>query len=165
MRSIWIVSVLVSVLILGSIGFSQIVIGQTPQVNIVISAIVNESFPKEGETITYTISLVNTGPSTATNVVANANLEIFTEVNIIDEPAKLIQVGTWDPINGKWSIPSLPVGTNSKDEVFLSFRAQVEQETAGTIVKNTVTVTADELDTEDPNSDRAIIKIFAGLYS
>ena len=49
--------------------------------------------------------------------------------------------------------------------MFLSFRAQVEQETAGTIVKNTVTVTADEPDTEDQNSDRAIIKIFAGLYS
>jgi len=149
--------VLVGILILGSLGLSQTVLGQNTPIDLIITKSVSDPFPEEGDTITYTISLVNLGPFTATNVLATDDLTSFFEVNIIDESPTRIDVGTWDPINGVWSISSLVAGKENKDEVILQFRADVRIGAAG-FIKSTITVTADELNTVVSDSATVLIQ-------
>ncbi|MGI0486119.1 hypothetical protein ACN4EK_11825 [Pantanalinema rosaneae CENA516] len=65
-----------------------------------------------GETVTFTITLTNDGPATATNVVVRERLaEGLTFV------AATASQGTYDPNTGAWTVASIPNGSNATLQV------------------------------------------------
>ena len=85
---------------LGNNTASSIVTPQ--QANLTLAKTVNDPTPNVGEVVTYTLTLTNNGPDTATNVRADDGL-----------PAGLLFVsatpsqGTYDPASGTWVVGSV----------------------------------------------------------
>ncbi len=105
-----------------------------------LTKIVNDSTPREGDTITYTVTVQNFGPGPA------------TVVQIMDMlPAGVTYVsalpshGTYDPISGDWFVGTLTFGSDAT----LGLQADVDGGTGGSTVTNTATV--DFLTQNDPN--------------
>jgi large repetitive protein len=97
--------------------------------------------PVEGDTIIYTIALVNNGPSDATGVVLKDLLpDALTFVS-----ADAGQ-GTFDASTGRWDVGNL----NNGDQVDLQIAATVDPGAAGTSILNHVRVAA--LDQTDPTA-------------
>ncbi|MCD6136616.1 DUF11 domain-containing protein, partial [Candidatus Bipolaricaulota bacterium] len=92
---------------------------------------VDNAEPQEGDTIVYTITLTNGGPSTATGVQVTDAL-----------PAGLTYVsdnggGAYDSGTGVWSVASLASGSSMS----LAISATVDVGTAGSTLTNTAEVT------------------------
>ncbi|WP_152286269.1 PKD domain-containing protein [Flavicella marina] len=112
------------------------------ETDIVLSKVVNNNSPNEGETIRYSISVTNNGPITATNVkITDVLPNGLTYVSGI--PSK----GIWnDPI---WSINTLASG----ETLVLIVDAIVDSGTAGQNLTNTISNTQDQLDTNNTLDD------------
>ena len=113
--------------------------------DLVVTKIVDNAAPDEGDTITFTVTVTNNGPARATNVAINDTL-----------PAGLT-AGTVTPSQGSWAAPTWTVGTiDSGSSATLTIQATVDAGTAGSTITNTVTnVTLDQVDSnatlDDPS--------------
>ncbi len=135
MKSIWAIPVLASVLILGSLGLSQIVLGQTTINNLAdLSVIKSADVPlaNAGDTVTWTISVLNLiGPSAAQTIVVFDLLP--PEVSYVSDDS----AGTYSSVTGIWNVPGpLAVGTNTSLKITTTVNAGF-----GGLVFNTATIT------------------------
>ncbi|MGB5577945.1 MAG: choice-of-anchor Q domain-containing protein, partial [Woeseiaceae bacterium] len=102
---------------------------------------VDNAVPPEGGTVTYTVTVTNTGPSTATVVQLSDALPAgVTFVSAI--PGQ----GTYNGTTGDWFVGTLGVGSNAT----LTLQASVDAATAGSTITNTASVTY--LSQNDPNA-------------
>ena len=113
--------------------------------DLVVAKIVDDATPDEGDTVTFTVTVTNSGPARATNVAIDDVL-----------PAGLT-AGTVTPSQGSWSAPTWTIGTiDSGSSATLTIEATVDAGTAGSTITNTVTnITLDQVDsditTDDPS--------------
>ncbi|MDG1398039.1 MAG: hypothetical protein P8P88_06595, partial [Polaribacter sp.] len=116
--------------------------------DIVLSKVVNNPNPNEGDEITYTISVTNNGTITATNLVITDILP-----SGLSYVSGLPSTGLW--ISPSWNINSLPPG----DTESLVIVASVNIGTGGQTLTNTISNTQDQLDTNATldDSDETII--------
>ena len=99
----------------------------SPPTDLAITHTVDNATPNEGDTVTYTITLTNNGPATATNVSIDDVL-----------PAGLVFVSA-TPSQGSFTAPTWTVGTvNVSASATLTIQATVGAGTAGTLVTNTL---------------------------
>ena len=101
----------------------------------------NQSPVLAGEVLTYTLKIMNLGPSDAQNVVIEDDLPS----NIINAEYSLDNGVSWSPWNGYYLSASLVAGTGSS----LLIQGTVLPSATGTLV-NTATISSD---TPDPNPD------------
>ncbi len=111
------------------------------QVFIIVEKSANRETASEGDEIIFTLSVTNTGPGDATNVVVNDGL-----------PSGLTYVshsgdGTYDPTTGNWTVASLPKGASAS----LDITVTVDEEASGTIT-NTATLIAVDQDNTNPDT-------------
>jgi uncharacterized repeat protein (TIGR01451 family) len=102
---------------------------------------VNNHLPLEGDTITYTVTVINTGPADATNIELTDQLP--SEVTYQSYSASQ---GTYNNGSGIWSLGNL----NDDGSAWLIITATVNSGTAGSAVFNTATITA--VDQSDPHA-------------
>jgi len=111
----------------------------TVAANLSLTKTVDKASPGIGQTVTFTVTLTNGGPSTATNVSVHDALPAgLSFVDATTSPGTSYNSGT-----GTWTVPSLANGSS----VTLVIRATVD--TVG-VLANTAEVTAS--DQYDPNS-------------
>ncbi len=113
-----------------------------------LTKIVNDSTPREGDTITYTVTVQNFGPGPAT-VVQLMDMLPAGVTFVSATPSQ----GTYDPISGDWFVGTLGVGSSAT----LALQASVDAGTGGTTITNTVTV--DFLSQIDPNAANDIASV------
>ena len=101
----------------------------------------NNVRPGVGDTVTYTVSLFNLGTSNATNVELTDTLP--TNVSYVSSNAS---AGSFDPMTGIWSIPTVPTtaGVNNPLTLTITVIARIAVDSF-----NTVTIT--KSDVWDPN--------------
>ena len=119
----------------------SITVGNTT--DLVIGKTVNDAAPDEGDTVTFTVTVTNSGPAQATNVSIDDAL-----------PAGLT-AGTVTPSQGSWTAPTWAVGTiDSGSSATLMIQATVNAGTAGSTITNTVTnVVLDQVDNNTTADD------------
>lgn len=116
---------------------SSVTLTPVPQANLSVNKSVNNTSPLVGSNVTFTITIANAGPSTATNVQVNDLLPSgYTYVN------STASVGTYSNISGIWSVGTLTNGQNQT----LTITATVN---ANGSYNNTATVSSD---VNDPNT-------------
>lgn len=117
----------------------------------------------EGDTVVYSISVTNNGPSRATNITVEDNLPTgLTYVS--DNAATLIDsatnVTTYNPATGVWSVGLLNAGSSLTLEITTTINAG----TTGTTLNNTATITnVEEGDTNSANDDDSATIAVSGL--
>ena len=105
---------------------------------------VDEGSPAEGDTVTYTITVANNGPVTATNVSVTDLLP--SGVTYVSDDGG----GDYDWTSGIWTVGTLPVD----DSVVLHIEATVDAGTAGSTILNVIVdVATDQTDTDDTEDD------------
>jgi len=102
---------------------------------------VNTHLPIEGDTITYTVTVINTGPAEATNIELTDQLP--GEVTYQSYSASQ---GTYDNGSGIWSIGNLADGASATLTI-----TGILNCACGTTVFNTATIT--DVDQPDPHAD------------
>ena len=102
-----------------------------------LGKVVDKPAPNLGENITFAIGLNNAGPDTATNVAVLDRLPAGVSY-VSSSPSQ----GTFDPTSGRWTVGSVPKGTN----VTLRIVAKVTQ--LGPQVNTTEIVAVDQYDTD-----------------
>ncbi|MDH3589245.1 MAG: DUF11 domain-containing protein, partial [Gammaproteobacteria bacterium] len=112
--------------------------------DLVLGSSVSDSTPAELQAITYTITLTNNGPDTATNITVN-----------IPQPAGVTfglgspDLGTWLPASHDWQIASLPAAGTAT----LTLPASADSGQLGNTIDVIATVTAlDQVDPDVPTS-------------
>jgi uncharacterized repeat protein (TIGR01451 family) len=108
-----------------------------------VTKVVDQASPKEGTTVTFTISVLNVGPALATGVQIDDLLPAGT-THVSNNPS----AGFYDSMTGAWTIPALLAG--APNIATLDVFAQIDGGTAGTTIQNTATLTA--LDQNDLNA-------------
>ena len=111
--------------------------------DLVIGKTVDNGTPNEGDTVTFTVTVTNSGPAQATNVSIDDVL-----------PAGLT-IGSATPSTGTWTDPTWTIGTlNSGASATLTIVADVDAGTSGSTITNTVTnVTLDQTDSNTTADD------------
>ena len=116
-------------------------------VDLVLTSSVSNARPSTNEVITFTFTIVNNGPSDATNVVVGGLLGSgFTFVNA--DPDQ----GTVDPVIGAWAVGTVTVG--AENAVQLRLQARVNPTGNYTIVAEVTAVDQPAVSTpnnSDPN--------------
>lgn len=106
-----------------------------------VTKIVDNAAPREGDTVSYTISVSNAGPSPAT-VVQISDLLPGGVTLVASTPAQ----GTYDGVGGDWYVGTLAAGASAS----LLLQAQVDGGVGGTTITNTASVSS--LSQVDPNT-------------
>ena len=106
-----------------------------------------------GETIIYTITVVNNGPSNAQDVIVNDDIS----VNIQNPEFSLDGGITWNPWSGEYTIGTLQNG----EETTILIRGTIVNSASGTIV-NTVTVGSTTPDPNPDNNTDTVVTIIEG---
>ena len=117
----------------------------TPDVDLTLTKTVNDPTPNVGDTITFTVTLTDKGPSNATGVQVTDLLP--TGLTYVSSNASQ---GSYDPATGLWNLASV---ANGADAV-LVVQARVVSPDAET---NTATIShADQFDSDIDSSTRSI---------
>ncbi|MCP3925521.1 MAG: DUF11 domain-containing protein, partial [Desulfobacterales bacterium] len=102
-------------------------------VDLGVTKVVDDATPNEGDVVTYTVTLLNNGPDTATGMeLTDALPSGVTYSNAV------VSQGSYASSNGLWTVGSLASGSNAT----MTLTAEVDAGTAGTSITNTATVTA-----------------------
>ncbi len=113
---------------------------------------VNNATPAVGDSVIYTLTLVNNGPDIATNITVDDPLSdgLLFQSSQADN-------GSYDPVWGQWTIPSMGYLQIST----LILTTTVDTPLAGQVVTNTASIgAADQLDPfPDNNTSAAIISV------
>ena len=112
---------------------------ESPQgIDLAVTKNVSDATPNVGDTITFTVTLANSGPNTATGVVLTDLLPAGLSF-VSSTPSQ----GSYNPINGLWSVGTVATGAPET----LTLSARVDSPIAQT---NTASVT--RADQFDPNT-------------
>jgi len=98
----------------------------TKKADVTVTNTANSGALNVGDTGVFTVSVTNGGPDTVTNVVVTDLLPGFTGS---------VSVGSYDPVTGVWTIPSLAPGASAT----LTLSGVITAGMAGTNVTNVVT--------------------------
>ncbi len=111
--------------------------------DLVIGKTVDNGTPDEGDTVTFTVTVTNSGPAQASNV------------SIDDVVPAGLTAGTITPSQGSYTAPTWTIGTiDSGANATLTIQATVDAGTAGSTITNTVTnVTLDQVDSDTTADD------------
>jgi uncharacterized repeat protein (TIGR01451 family) len=112
-----------------------------------VTKTVNKATPDQGSNIVYTVTVNNGGPYTATNTVVTDTLPLG-----VTFAASTTTRGTYTPGTGRWSVGSLSNGGSA----VLTLTATVNYGTAGSVITNTATTRADQLDLTSSDNTRAV---------
>ena len=123
-----------------------------PVVDLSTTKVVDNGTPVVGNTINYTVTVTNSGPSTATGVQVNDLLPSGITFSM-SSPSQ----GTYTPGTGIWNIGTLANGANAT----LGIAATINSGTEGQTITNTATVSANETDLNTSN-DLASVPIVVG---
>lgn len=101
---------------------------------------VDNQNPAVGETVIYTLTVTNTGSTTATNVLV---------VDVLSTGVTFISAvpPDYDNNSGEWLIPSIAPG----DSVSLDIEVEINEGTGGMVISNVAVIAGQ--DDDDPNSD------------
>ncbi len=124
----------------------QASITATPQtVDLSLAKVVDNPAPNVGDEITFAVGINNAGPDEATNVAVQDRLPAGVSY-VSSSPSQ----GAYDPTSGRWTVGSVPKGTN----VTLRLVAKVTQ--LGAQVNSAEIVAADQYDTDSkPGNNQA----------
>lgn len=116
--------------------------------DLAVEKIVDDASPNEGDTITYTVTLTNEGPSTATSVEITDRLPAGLSLeSVVAEP------GSFDTETGVWSLNELAASGNA----VLTLTCTVETGTGGLTLVNMARVTsADQADPDPGNNEYSV---------
>jgi len=122
--------------------------------DLVVEKTVDNPTPNEGDTIVYTITLTNDGPSDATGVTLGDLLPVGVTY-VSDDGA-----GAYDPFTSVWTVGALANG----EIATLNITATVDADTASTTITNMAEVTTSDQPDPDPtnNRDSADITVIEG---
>ena len=111
--------------------------------DLVVTKIVDNGTPDEGDTVTFTVTVTNNGPNQATNL------------SIDDVIPAGLTVGSVTPSVGSYTAPTWTVGTiDAGSSATLTIGATVNAGTAGSTITNSVTdVTFDQVDSNVTGDD------------
>jgi uncharacterized repeat protein (TIGR01451 family) len=107
----------------------------------------------EGAFVTFTVTVLNAGPVTATSVLAADTLPAG-----LSYVAHVANIGTYSPGTGLWTIGTLGVGA----EAVLSLTARVDDGTAGSSIMNRAGVISTAQHDSVPSNNVAIATIIVG---
>jgi len=121
---------------------ADIYIGESPpdEADLIVLKYVDNHIPYEGDTITFTVIVENTGPVEATNIQITDQLP-----GSVTYKSHSTATGTYTSSTGVWAIPSLANGTYA----VLTITATVNSGTAGSTIPNIAMVTS--LSQTDPD--------------
>ncbi|MBI5959192.1 MAG: DUF11 domain-containing protein, partial [Chloroflexi bacterium] len=115
-----------------------------PRANLAVSMTVNDNTPNEGDAISFTVTVTNSGPNTDNGIqVGDALPAGFTLTG--STPSQGSYAG------GVWTVGTLTNGATAT----LTLNAQVNVGTGGSILTNTATVTAASLPDLTPGNNSA----------
>jgi uncharacterized repeat protein (TIGR01451 family) len=109
-----------------------------------ISASVNNTFPAEGDTITYLIRLTNNGPDDATVVTVTDSLPIG-----VTYLASSASAGVYDTTTGVWSVGDLAFG--NADTILID--VQIDAGTIGSYMTNSASISGSAVADPDTTND------------
>jgi len=115
-----------------------------PDADLEVRKAISNTSPAIGETVTYTITAVNRGSDTATDVVVT---ELLPTSGITPTGTPVPSAGTYDAGMGRWTIPSLEVGEAARQT--LTLQAVV----TGATATNRATITSDLFDPLTGNNE------------
>jgi uncharacterized repeat protein (TIGR01451 family) len=124
-----------------------------PQADMAVVKAVNDPTPYVGDTITYTITLSDNGPDTATNVVVTERLPAG-ESFVSARPSQ----GTYDPSTGLWSAGTVRVGSPETLVILARVVSPGSQADTATITH------ADQFDPVSTNNAFAVT-VFATIFT
>ena len=116
-------------------NYDEDIINVNPVADLVITKSVDNEFPKYGDIVKWTITLLNKGPNIANNVVVR---------DILPEGLKFID-SSGDYSKGVWKVASIDVGEEKTLEITCSV------DSTGNFV-NVVSVSGDEFDPDESNN-------------
>ncbi|HUD42372.1 MAG TPA: DUF11 domain-containing protein, partial [Dokdonella sp.] len=128
-----------------------VVNGQAADIQVV--KVVDEAAPTVGDTVTFTVTVSNNGPSAATGVVVTDLLP--GGLTFVDAAASQ---GSYDPAGGEWTIGALGIAGPSATAT-LTVRATVAED--GTWINTATRSASDQTDTNAGN-DSASATVLAG---
>jgi uncharacterized repeat protein (TIGR01451 family) len=134
-----IISFIISTLLLVALPCS--VVRAQPQADLSVTKVVDDATPAEGATITYTVTVTNSGPDTATNIQLTDALP--AGVSYVSDIASQ---GTYDPPTHLWDVGDIA----NLAAATLQIDVRVDGGTGGTTITNTAEVTS--VDQGDPDS-------------
>ncbi|MFW5748298.1 MAG: isopeptide-forming domain-containing fimbrial protein, partial [Chloroflexota bacterium] len=114
-----------------------------------VTKTVDNSTPSEGDTIVYSVTAVNNGPSVATGISISDNLPAgltYVSDNAVSLSDSAGNPTAYDSATGVWSIGQL----NSGVSLTLQITVTVDSGTSGTAITNTATV--DNVNEDDDNA-------------
>lgn len=111
-----------------------------------ISKSVDITSPAEGETVAYTLTLVNWGPEDAEQIVVEDPLS-----EGLTYAGHSASRGNYDPASGLWTVDTLSAG----DHALLEIQDVVDSGTLGTTITNTARITAGQPPDPNPHNDEA----------
>jgi uncharacterized repeat protein (TIGR01451 family) len=83
---------------------AKVIVRVTPLIDLEMQKSVNPSTATMGQSVTFTLTLLNKGPATATNVLVQ---DVLTSSYVyISNNGN----GAYDPVSGIWFVPNLPAG-------------------------------------------------------
>ncbi|RLG38661.1 MAG: hypothetical protein DRO01_06270, partial [Thermoproteota archaeon] len=131
---------------------SASVIVTAPLADLAVTKAVNNPNPVEGETIVFTITVVNNGPDDATGVVVTDSLPFGLDY-VADDG-----FGAYSPVTDDWTVGSLAVGERAS----LSITASVATGTRGSTIINLAEITGSDLNDPDTTNDRDQAEVTIG---
>lgn len=121
--------------------------GGSPAVNIAVNKTSDKSTVNVGDTVTYTITVVNNGPNNATGVSVTDNLS--SDLNFVSATSTL---GTYSTTTGMWTIGSL----NNTASTTLTIVTTIKSGAEGKTIPNTAVGTSTENDPDSANNTSTI---------
>ncbi|MFY7666022.1 Ig-like domain-containing protein, partial [Flavobacterium sp.] len=116
-----------------------------PQADLELSKTVNNATPNVASNITFSLNVLNNGLSAATNVLVTDLLPSgYSFVSAVPS------VGTYNPVNGQWSVGNIAAGANASLDITVSVNASG-------LYNNSATSTADQNDPNPANNDDTVI--------
>jgi uncharacterized repeat protein (TIGR01451 family) len=133
------------------IAGDPIIHGDPDDADVDIVKDVNDSSPAVGDTVTFTITVSNSGPDDATGVIVDDLLP--TGVTFA---SAIASQGTYDENTGIWTVGDLDASTSAT----LTIDATVDTGTEGDTITNTACVTGlDQVDPDQIDCDDAVLVV------